>query len=193
MSIAIPFFLVLTVAIVNLNANQTLDVAEYLKSKCNVAPNVNFPGELTGDTAAITMAITPLQLLGINDVSETFTMAVSIALSWHDACTVNALKSEDFIFRNYSIFYFKKDTFWSPKLIHLNSKVFKSTESDDFERGIRIWYGNYATYTYGVFQSHCDLDLRTFPFDQYDICSNNLLKFVFIFLSFLGSLVTFIS
>ena len=68
------------------------------------------------------------------------------------------------------MFYFEKDIFWSPKLLHLNSKTFRSLKSDDFERGMRIYNeGIYASFTYGLFENHCDLDLRTFPFDKYVI------------------------
>lgn len=154
----------------SVNSSKPLKVADYLISKCNVDPYVNFPGESTGEPAKVTISFTPMRFIGIVDVEEEFSIAASISLSWSDQCTINALESEDFKNQNYSTFYFEKDTFWSPKMIHVNSKVFKATKSDDFERGIRLYrspgYAFYISYIYGVFNSHCDLDLKTFPFDK---------------------------
>ena len=30
--------------------NETLNVGDFIKSKCDVGPNANFPGEITGET-----------------------------------------------------------------------------------------------------------------------------------------------
>ena len=155
-------------------------VADYLISKCNVDPNINAPGEFNGESTKMNMYITPMRFLGICDVSETFTIVANVVLNWYDECTSNEFKSEDFLYRNYSLLYFETDTFWAPKLIHLNSQIFKSTKSDDFERGMRLFRSNqgkayYFYYIYGVFESYCDLDLTAFPFDRYVILSLSLL------------------
>ena len=153
--------------------NQPLNIADTIISKCNNGPRVTFPGEYNAKATKIIVTIVPLRFIGIFDVSETFTIAASVSLTWSDECTTNALESEELKNVDISMFYFEKDTFWSPKLIHMNSKVYKSTKSDDFEQGIRLYrggvHGPHATYTayiYGVFESHCDLNMKTFPFDK---------------------------
>lgn len=154
-------------------ANQPLNIADSIISKCNNGPRVALPGEDKGKIIKVAVVIVPLRFIGIFDVSETFTIAASVSLIWSDECTTNALESEELKNVNMSTFYFEKDTFWSPKLIHMNSKVYKSTKSDDFEQGIRLYRGGvygklakYNAYIYGVFESHCDLDMKTFPFDK---------------------------
>ena len=146
--------------------NETLDVAEYLKSKCDINPQVNFPGQSTGETTKVSISITPMRFLGISDLSETFTIVAHVDMWWFDQCTKKALKSDDFEHRNYSQFYLKKDSVWTPKILHWNSNNFKSVESNDYERGLRINKHGYFYYIYGVFESYCDLDLEKFPFDR---------------------------
>ena len=173
--LSIVFILIISVGKASAE-NQKINIADYLKLKCNVGPEINFPGEFNGETAQLFIALTPMRLIGISDVTEAFTIAASIFMSWTDECTTNALESEDLKHLNMSTFYFEKGTFWSPKLIHLNSKVFKTTKSDDFEQSARLYRGGvhgkdaiYSTYIYGVFESHCDLDLHTFPFDRFEL------------------------
>ena len=171
--LTILFFQVFIATNIVFSTNQPLNIADSIISQCNNGPRVAYPGQIKAKMTKLIVTMVPLRFIGIFDVSETFTIAASVSLTWSDECTTNALESEELKNVNMSTFYFEKDTFWSPKIIHMNSNVFKSSRSDDFERGIRLYRGgvyghlaNYNAYIYGVFESHCDLDMKTFPFDK---------------------------
>ena len=61
--------------------NHSMHVADFMLTRCNVGPEVNFPGEFSGDTTEINVTITPMRFIGIIDVSETFTIAVNYTVN----------------------------------------------------------------------------------------------------------------
>lgn len=144
----------------------TFTVADYLKSKCRVGPGINSPSDLTGSPTLINVILVPLRFMGFSDVDETFSLVMSISLTWEEVCSKKAMQEDSFKFKNFTTFPLYDGVLWTPMLQHINSKNDRPLHGSDFERGIEVRAGGiFNAYWFGYFENYCDLKLRNFPFD----------------------------
>ena len=166
------FAIVLPIAMAQNSANssQEIQLVEFLRQRCHLDPDANSPNELSGYPTKMFIDMSPLWLIGIDDVSEVFSLGMHLMLLWSVPCVNKEMAKNPKFSRlaNNSYFYFRDNSIWTPRVLHWNSLTGTSLYSDDFERSLRYSqkFLSFEHLFLGSVHSRCDLDLWLFPFDQ---------------------------
>ena len=152
------------------------NVNDILLSHCpigfeNMAPVSNKTGRIN-----VTVYMQAIRLMEINDIDESFTITGVLTVIWNDSCSDKILNDEakfkwPQMSKDQGQFLTLNPTrFWRPDFVHFNSVTQVSLLSDSFTRRMIIGKnGESVEYLYGKYESSCNLQFWSFPFDRYQL------------------------
>ena len=146
-------------------------ISEIIKQKCRIGKGIQAPNEYRNSTFNLELEFRGFRLSEINDIEESFSMLGTLMVAWDNQC-IRELEAQkdipwpDFDGKQYPI-TMDADDIWVPDVNHFNSMNQETFQSGRFTRRIGLSKeGLFTIYIFGKFDSTCDLQFWSFPFDE---------------------------
>ena len=154
--------------------DQSVRISEVLFANCHVDRDSATPSEFSDQPIELAALFRAFRLKDVHDVDESFSVTGGFIGKWHVPCVERVL-SNDSLYKwpvirandtNENI-PLDPTRFWTPDVIHFNSFDQKPLVSDSYTRRLFVERnGNFTEFYYGDYESVCDFDFWSFPFDR---------------------------
>ena len=160
--------LVLLVALITKNASNAFqNPTQFLLQNCpNVQPFVNTPA-FDGRPFDLSLSFQVDRLIGIDDLSESFSLIGSVGIQWNISCVANLTQNGLWPWHHAEFLQnLNAEDFWLPKITFRNSLTNALTGKDFNLQLVISSQGLFSAYYWGKFEVYCDLNFANFPMDK---------------------------
>ena len=145
---------------------RTFSLINTFLEKCRLMAGIMSPSEFLGYPTVIDFAFIPLKFSDIDSVAETFTLSGVLMTTFPISCGLQV--NQQYPGEIPRQLWLQADILWQPVLSLENCYQSCNLQSDAYTRRAKYYSKNLKIRNYysGKFETFCDLQLWTFPFDM---------------------------
>ena len=144
---------------------RTFNIIDVFLEKCRLTPGIMSPSEFLGYPTVIDFDFICIRFSDIDSVAETFTITGVLITSFTIEC--GAQVNQNYPGQLPTKLWLQADILWEPLLSLQNCYQSCNLGSDSYSRKVKYYSDvqRIRNYYSGKFETFCDLQLWTFPFD----------------------------